>query len=492
MEMQIGLIPVIPLSFAVFIPLFVGRRKVVGVYSAVATLTTFLATVLMLYASFSSSYPLVYDFGGWKAPFGIIFEVDRLSSILAVSASFGFFIVSLYASSYLSRFRGMGYFHIFLLGLEVGVLGAFMTGDAFNLFVMLEAIGAAAYGIVGFYRSRGDSMEAAFKYGISGAMATSMYFLGLGFVYAQFGTLNMATLSADFHRLGTVSGLAIFFALTLSMVLVKSAVFPGHYWLPDAYQGAPIPAVALLSGFVEVVGIYVLARYEFTVFSSDALTSLIFLFLGTATAFLGSVMMLFQEDLKRLIAYSTILHMGYLMMALGVGSSLALEAIAFHIVNHAVAKMLLILTAGSFIYAAGSSKLKELDGIGRRMPGTTFMFGLATMSLVGVPPLNVFFSKMLIYDALIQKGPAFAFVVVITSIISAWAYIRVLVGLWRGKKVESRSLQYRKTFRAVNVVLSALVLVLGVLAPLLLTHVFGPAASQAVDWQAYVRAALGF
>ena len=483
--MQIGIIPVIPLSFAVFIPLFVRRRRLVAVYSAVATFITLVSTIWMFHASFSSAFPMVYTFGGWRAPFGIVFEVDRLSAVLALTAAFGFFLISIYSSAFLSKNEGSGYFHIFLLGLEAGVLGAFMTGDAFNLFVMLEAIGAAAYGIVGFYRSRGDSMEAAFKYGISGAMATSLYFLALGFVYASYGTLNMADLSREFHASGTVQGLAAFFALTIAMVVVKSAIFPGHYWLPDAYQGAPVPAVAILSGFVEVVGIYVLARYEFTVFSGSATLSLVFLTLGAATAFLGSVMMLFQTDLKRMVAYSTILHMGYLMMTLGVASRLALEAVAFHIVNHAIAKMLLLLTLGSFVYVAGSSRLDELAGMGRRMPATTFLFGLATMSLVGVPPLNVFFSKMLIYDALMQKSPALAFVVVITSVIAAWAYVRVLVALWRGRgrNAEERLGGEKPAFLIINSVLAVLVVALGILAPLLLGHVFGPAATQAMDWR---------
>ncbi len=482
--MQIGVIPVVPLTAAIFMLPFARREKVTGTCSLIATFLTLISAFWLFMISFSSPSPLTYEFGGWKPPIGILFEVDRLSSTLVLVAAFGFFLTSVYSIKFLSGHDGAGYFQIFLLGLEAGVLGAFMTGDAFNLFVMLETVGAAAYGIVGFYRYRGDSMEAAFKYGMSGAMATSMYFLAVGFIYATFGTLNMAELSHRFHITGFTQGLAVFFALTISMVIVKSAVFPGHYWLPDAYQGAPIPAIAVLSGFVEVVGIYVLARYEFTVFSGSFMASLIFIAVGTATAILGSLMMLIQRDVKRIIAYSTILHMGYLLMTLGVTSRLALTALTLHVVNHAVAKMLLVFTVGSFVYAAGTSNVEKLKGLGREMPATTFLLGLATMNLVGVPPLNVFFGKMLIYDALMQKSPLLGAVIIATSAMAAWTYIKVLVILWRETSDHGR-INENRTFLAVSSLLAVLVVALGLLAPVLISHVFEPAAVHAMNWRSY-------
>ncbi|WP_367883583.1 proton-conducting transporter transmembrane domain-containing protein [Thermococcus peptonophilus] len=379
-----------------------------------------------------------------------------------------------------------------------------MTGDAFNLFVMLEVLGASAYAIVGFYRNRSESIEGAFKYGISGAVATSLYFLALGFLYASLGTVNMADLSAKFHGIDfpiTVKvfgdptlALGIFFALTISMVLVKSAIFPGHYWLPDAYQGAPIPVGAVLSGFVEVVGIYALMRFLYTVFQGVSFSgwlSLVFFTLGTATAFLGSLMMLVQRDVKRVIAYSTILHMGYLFMTLGVGTELAVLAINFHIVNHAIAKMLLFFTVGAFIYRTGKTKIDELSGVGKKMPVTTFLFGIATLSLVGgVPPLNVFFSKMLIFDALMQKSVWLASVVIITSAIAAWAYFKLFITLWRGKPVEGGHGHHGEneheeekhnlgieggevwTLTSVNLILGLLVVLFGILAPVLIDSYF--------------------
>ncbi|WP_297506534.1 proton-conducting transporter membrane subunit [Thermococcus sp.] len=509
--MEVGIVPVIPLGFAFFLPftaMLAGRRRKVVIGYAITALTvSFLSGTWLFREAFSSGEPLVYPFGNWIAPIGIVFEVDRLSATLVLTATFGFLLAGLYSALYI-RTHGLEFFYTFLLGLEAGVLGAFMTGDAFNAFVMLEVIGASAYAIVGFYRSRSEAIEGAFKYGISGAVATSLYFLALGFIYASFGTLNMADLSAKFHGISfpvttrvlgdPTLALALFFALTLSMVIVKSAIFPGHYWLPSAYRGAPIPVGAVLSGFVEVVGIYLLARYTYTLFHGlpfwNAL-SIVFFTLGTATAFLGSVMMLVQRDMKGLIAYSTILHMGYLFMTLGVGSRLALMAIDFHIVNHAIAKMLLFFTAGAFIYKAGGTDIDGLAGIGRKMPLTTFLFGVAVLSLVGVPPLNVFFSKMLIYDALLQVSPWLASVVIITSAIAAWAYFRLFVTLWRGRAVEDHHGHEEGEERdeawglaLISLVLAILVIGLGLFAPVVIDRYFHPASLQAMDWQGYINA----
>ena len=511
--MEVGIVPIIPLGFAFFLPflsIVTGKnRRFTITYGLTALTAAFVASLWLFSRAYSSNGPLIYAFGNWIAPIGIVFEVDRLSAMLVLTASFGFLLAGIYSAKYLSGWNGLEFFYTFLLGLEAGSLGAFMTGDAFNLFVMFEVIGASAYAIVGFYRTRSEAVESAFKYGISGAVATSLYFLALGFIYASFGTLNMADLSSKFHGISfpvttklfgnPTLALAMFFALTISMVIVKSAIFPGHYWLPSAYSGAPIPVGAVLSGFIEGTGIYVLARYLYTLFHGlpfGSTLSLVFFTLGTATAFLGSVMMLVQRDMKRLIAYSTILHMGYLFMVLGVGTQLALLAVGFHLVNHAIAKMLLFFTVGAFIYRAGTSRIEELAGIGKAMPVNTFLFGVAVLSLVGVPPLNVFFGKMLIFDALMQVSPWLASVVVITSAIAAWAYFKAFIYLWRGKPSEGHGHEEGKhwdvkevwTFNALGIVLATLVISLGLFAPVLVDRVFHPAAAQAMDWQGYIEA----
>ncbi len=513
--MEVGIVPIIPLGFAFFLPFIAfitGRRRgVVIAYSLVGLLATFISALWLFNEVYSSNGPLVYALGNWIAPIGIVLEVDLMGAILVLLTAFLFLMAGIYAVEYLSHDHGIEFFYTSLLGLEAGLIGLFMTGDAFNTFVMLEVTGASAYALVGFYRSRSEAVEGAFKYGISGATATTLYFLALGFIYASFGTLNMADLSAKFHGISfpvttklfgePTLALAIFFALTLSMVIVKSAIFPGHYWLPYAHSAAPSPVSALLSGLVVSGGVYLLARYLYTVFYGLPFwktLSVVLLTLGAASALLSSIMMVVQKDVKRLVAYSTILHMGYLVMALGVGTQLALTAFLYHTVNHAIAKGMLFLTVGAFIHHAGTRKIDELAGIGKKMPLTTALFALATLSLIGVPPLNVFFSKMLIFNALLQVSPLVASVVVITSAIAAWAYFRLFITLWRGKPVEGHHHGHDEheeperhevpLFVAVNLVLGILVVILGVLAPVIIDKFFHPAAVQAMEWQSYFDA----
>ena len=513
--MEIGIVPIIPLGFAFFLPLlgyFVKSRRVIELYALTASILTAYASWKLFIMAYSSEEPLVYFVGNWPAPIGITLEVDRLSALIVLTASILFLLAMVYSIGYMEREKGIHYYYTALLGLETGIIGALMTGDAFNIFVMFEVIGAASYSLVGFIRRDGKAVEAAFKYGIIGALATSLYFLAMGFVYASFGTLNLADLSAKFHgipfpvtmkTLGDPTlALTIFFALTISMVVVKSANFPGHFWLPDAHPAAPSPVSALLSGLVVAVPIYVLARYLYTVFPPEGeirgVISAVLLILGASSAFLGSTMMLVQRDIKRLVAYSTIMHTGYMFMGLGVLSFTGLMAVTYHIVNHALAKALLFLAAGSFIHASGTKDFEKMAGIGKSMPFTTFAFVVATLSLVGVPPLNAFFSKMLIYDALVERSFALGLVVIITSAVAAWAYFRALVYLWRGKPSEghhghehsNKELHgHENPYMAlVMVVMAVAVIGIGILSPMLIDRLAIPAATQAMDYRSYIDA----
>jgi len=509
--MELGLVPVVPVTFAFFLPVlawFLGRR-VVKPYTLTATLLTSILAALTFIEAYSSEKPLVYFFGNWPAPIGIAFEVDRMSALFALTTALIFLLVVVYSFGYMRHEKGVQYYYTALLGLEGGILGAFMTGDAFNLFVMLEVLGAASYALVAFYRSRGESVEAAFKYAIAGATGTSFYFLAMGFLYSSLGTLNMADLSAKFHGIdfpvtspvGNIEAtVAIFFALALFAFTVKSANFPGHFWLPDAHPAAPSPVSAVLSGLVVAVGVYALARFIYTVFPVGGRTamalSLALLFLGTASAFLGALKMLHQRDVKRMIAYSTIMHMGYLFMGLSTMTLLGLVAVVYHIVNHAVAKVLLFLSAGSYIHASGTRDIEEMAGIGRGMPLTTLGFALATLSLVGVPPLNAFFSKMLLYNALLEVNPVAGAVIIVTSAMAAWAYFRALVYLWRGKPTEGHHGHedvvegHEDPYMAgVIIVLALAVVALGLASPVLIDKLAYPAAEGASPGP-YIEAAL--
>ena len=505
----VALTPIIPIVFAFALPMlsivFKGNRKVVEGYALVGTGLTLLTSVLLFLKVYSSSAPLVYSFGGWRAPVGIIYEVDRLGALMAIVTTFLMFLITIYSYRYIEE--GLEWYYTLYLGLEAGLLGVFLTGDAFNLFVMIEVTSIAAYALVMFYRNRWRALSAGLRYAFIGAVGTTIYFIALAIIYYAFGTLNMANMSALLHGMtfqvvgspyaSLVKASAVALALAVWAFLIKAAIVPNHFWLPDAHPAAPTPVSAVLSGLVVNAGVYAVMRFIFTIYRGTVpgvihALSVVLMVVGAASALLGAILMVVQRDVKRLIAYSTIMHMGYIVMAIGVGSQLALEAAIFHTVNHAIAKALLFLSVGIFIRMAGSRDIARLSGLGRKASVAMIPLAISALSLVGIPPFNVFFSKLLLFDALSQRSYVLALVLVVSSVIALTSYMRVLYEVWLGEGGEG-SENGRKagaSMTAVCVFLAIICIALGIAAPYVVAHYIHPAASQAVNYTAYVKAAL--
>jgi len=509
----VGLTSITPIVFAFALPLFSilikGDRKIVQAYALLGTGLTLISAFKLFQLAYSSSAPLVYTFGKWIAPIGIVYEVDRLSALIALVTAGLMFLIAIYSYRYLEHEEGLEWYYTLYLGLEAGLLGVLLTGDAFNLFVMIEVTSIAAYALVMFYRDRGDSVTAGLKYALIGAVGTTMYFLALGVFYGAFGTVNFADLTAKVHGMlfpvtGTpigniviASGVAL--ALATWAFLIKAAIVPNHFWLPEAHPAAPSPISAILSGLVVNVGVYALIRFLYTVYGGQltpglahvvSVLSVIVIVLGAVSALFGALMMNVQKDVKRLIAYSTIMHMGYLFMAVGLGTELGLQAALFHLVNHAIAKALLFLAAGLFIHAVGSRNIEDLSGLGRRMPVTTFSLAIATLSLVGIPPLNIFFSKLLLFNAFLDRSFGLALVLVISSVIALIAYMRVFYVIWLGKPKENLEIKEPPSMSLICLLLALICLAVGLIAPVVIDKLITPAATQTIDYNSYVSAIL--
>ncbi|AHF79508.1 proton-conducting transporter transmembrane domain-containing protein [Thermococcus paralvinellae] len=511
----VGLTPVIPVIFAFALPLtsiiVKGNRKIIQAYALLGTGLTLISALKLFELVYSSEKPLIYTFGGWTAPIGIIYEVDRTGALIALVTAALMFLIAIYNYRYLEHEEGLEWYYTLYLGLEAGLIGVLLTGDAFNLFVMIEVTSIAAYALVAFYRGRKDAVHAALKYAFIGAIGTTMYFLALGILYGAFGTVNFADLSAKVHGLSfpvtgspvgnivIASGVAL--ALATWAFLIKAAIVPNHFWLPEAHPAAPSPISAVLSGLVVNVGVYALIRFLYTVYGGELTPGLakivgtlgtVVIALGAVSALFGALMMNAQRDVKKLIAYSTIMHMGYLFMAVGLGTELGLQAALFHIINHAIAKALLFLVAGMFIHAVGSRDINDLAGLGRQMPTATLGLAMATLSLVGIPPFNVFFSKVLLFDALMEKSLALAMVIVVSSVTALVAYMRVFYKIWLGKPVKNVTLKEPVSMGLVVLLLSMAVIVIGLAAPMVLQNYIEPAVAQTVNYKLYIQTALEY
>ncbi len=528
----IGLTPALLVILAFALPLLsliVKNRRVWEVYGVTGSLVGLVLASLTFYYTYFIESPVVYKFGAWPPPIGIVYEVDRFNSLLGLVVAGVMFFVALYSVEYLEREHGIEWYFTLFLGMEAGMLGVLYTGDVFNLFVMLEVTSVTAYGLVAFYRSRKESIEAALKYAIIGSTATTVYFIALALIYGSFGTLNMAQISLktaspiDYfftilygNRLVGEAlyypGLAVAGAAAIALAIwafsVKAALFPNHFWLPDAHPAAPSPVSAVLSGLLVKIGVYAIARFTFTLFhaaSLDIVVSgalrnaidvllIVLLVLGSLSALVAGFMMIVQTDIKRLIAYSTIMHIGYIAMGLGLASYIGLQAAIYHAINHAVAKALLFLAAGVFIHVMGTRNIDDISGIGRAMPLTTISFIIAAFSLAGMPPFNGFASKSLLYIGFMDAGLApVAIIIVLSSALAFMAYAKIIYGVWL--KAPTRDISGVRDpswrMRVPLIVLSITCILLGILSPYVLSHVVNPAVTDlAYNAKDYIVVAL--
>ena len=515
---QVGAIqPFLAIASAFVLPLLsliVKRRTAWESFALTIATINFVLSILLTYSLYTSStQPLVYAFGAWPPPVGIVYELDRANALMGLLITGLVLAATVFSLRYMEHDTGVQYYYTLLLGFEAGMLGCVYTGDAFNLFVMLEVMSVAAYGLVAFRRHVPEAVEAAVKYAIVGSVATTVYFIALVFAYGAFGTLNMADLALKLRGSTLpVTGLppgnvflgsAIFLALTFWAFSLKAAIAPNHFWLPDAHPAAPSPISALLSGIMVKVAVFALMRYLFTIFRGAPpavpivqVLDYALIVLGVASAIIGSALTLLQRDIKRLIAYGTILNIGYIAMGMGLGNQSGLTAALFHLVNHAVGKALLFMAAGAIIHAAGTRDFDELAGVGKRMPLTSAALLIGALALAGAPPLNGFMSKLWLFMAYLETGwlAPLVVVIVVTSVLGLMGYMKVFYHVYARQPVKDISSirEAPGSMVAPLLVLAGLCILLGLIAPLFVDQVISPAVSSLFDYQGYASAAQSF
>lgn len=512
-ETSLGIIPLLLTISAFTIPLLtlVIRSKVF--YHIYAFLFGLLALVYAAinYKLVNNIYgkTIAYYFGGWIAPIGITYIVDGISSILGLLVAVDMLIIIIYSWWYMWSEDGVEWYYTLLLLLEAAMIGIIYTGDIFNLFVMIELLAISAYGLVAFHRHRREAVEAAVKYSLIGATATTMFFLAIVFIYGTYGTVNMADLAVKarstwicaeleqacrFFSIMSGSGYgnpilatAIAIALALWAFTFKAAIFPNHFWLPDAHPEAPTSVSATLSGLVVKMGAYATIRVIYTVFGINTLIDMpspsgislrdillfIIMLLGAISAILGSLVMIIQNDIKRILAYSTIAHLGIIFMGIGAGLrssgnallSLIMVAVTLHIINHSFGKTLAFLSSGVFIKASRTRNILEMRGIGRLTPIASVALIVSLLHLLGVPPFGGFFSKLLIFNALMMSGQVvFAVILILSTAISMLGYMRVIINLIMPPRPPELIGKIKENFipSTVFVILVAVILGLGI------------------------------
>lgn len=358
--------------------------------------------------------PIIMQMEEWVAPYGITIFVDHLSIFLTnVMASVAFFTI-LFSYSYVKERRTKYYALLSLL--FAGMFGVMHSGDLFNLFVFIELLSLSSYGLIAFDRD-GHGLEASIKYLIMGSLGTSFYLIGTVFIYGLTGSLNIADVAT---RLATIPNpaMSVGFALMLSGLAIKAGLVPFHALHIDGYTAAPSPVSASLAALITCTGLYVIMRVGFIVFSAPQLFLNILLILGVASMLVGSIAALRQSNLKRMLAYSGVSQIGYIAMAVGLGTTMGLVGGIFHMLNQTIIKSLLFFCAGAVIYLAGTADMDKLSGALGSDRLLSFSFLAGVLSLAGVPLFSGFASKWVIYAATLEVSPILTLLAVLVSAIT--------------------------------------------------------------------------
>lgn len=428
------LLAVMPLVGGVLTPLLFHRLPVAACFwaTAIASLTAVVAVVLLLRLVVSGGFS--HAVGGWLPQYGIELRFDEIGA-LAVVASLLVVLALVFSSRYVARAmsskRASFYYALVLINLG-GLNGFLVTGDLFNMFVFMEIFSVSAYALVATAREPIAAL-AALKYLLLGALSSLLVLFSVGVVFAMTGTLNIADAASILEASGPMPAALALGGLVTGFA-VKAALFPVHFWLPDAHAAAPAPVSAILSALVVKAGVVGMLR-TFELFGGvgELLQPVLNLvvWLGALGALGGALMALVQRDIKLMLAYSTVANIGYIFIGLGLATASAVSGAMIHTVNHAVIKFALFLAAGAMIHRTGLRNIDDLRGLGRRMPVTAFGMAFTLIALSGVPPMAGFTGKWQIALGALEAGhPSLVAVLVIAGIIVLAFGIRVINALY--------------------------------------------------------------
>ncbi|MCK4600417.1 NADH/ubiquinone/plastoquinone (complex I) [Candidatus Bipolaricaulota bacterium] len=503
MSIPLPVFVAVPLVTAFLLPIFGKRGK------RIATLLANLATASLLGLAIAViGKSGVYDIGNWSIPLGINLVLDGLSSLMLVVISTVGTAAMLFSARYMEQYTAKAkYLSLFLL-MITGMNGVVLSGDIFNLFVFLEIASIASYALVGF-GCGAEELEASFKYMVLGSIASIFILFAVGLVYGNTGSLNMAYISKAIQASGLNLGLTFALSFFIGGFSLKAALVPFHAWLPDAHPSAPAPISAMLSGIlIETLGIYALARILFNVFGISLHTGWILVILGLASMVAGAFLAIGQWDFKRLLAYSSISQVGYVVLGIGLGglilakggnptwASLALLGGLFHLANHSISKSLLFLTSGSVEMSTGTRDMKKMGGLAAKLPFTRATCTVASASVAGVPPFSGFWSKLILVIAAVQAHFIWvAVVIVFVSLCTLIMYLKVQRHVFLGELPDPlRQIREHRGAMVVAMVSLAclcILMCLLVIIPSLRSSILDPAVKALVDGLEYSTKVIG-
>lgn len=411
--------------------------------AALLTSATSFAMAIAITGAVLDGEVLRYAMGGWAAPYGIELRIDELSALLLLVVTGASTLALLGGRDSLLAQVGEARLHLFLaawLLALAGLIGILISGDAFNIFVFMEISSLATYILVAGGPNR-RALPAVFKYLIAGTVGATFYLIGVGMVYMMTGTLNIADMELRLAEVGDTNVVYVAAGFITIGLALKAAIFPLHAWMPNAYTFAPHVVTAFIAACSTKVSLYVLLRMDFFVFQKNLVDhelqfAFVLMPLAALGILFGSIAAIFEKNIKRILAFSSLAQLGYILLGASLISVAGFNASVLHLFNHALAKAALFLAVVCLGMRFARLRLDDLQGAGRQMPWTLTAFAIAGLSLIGVPGTAGFVSKWALILAVLEQGAlgvALVVLIVVSSLLAVVYIGRIVEQLWFGE-----------------------------------------------------------
>jgi multicomponent Na+:H+ antiporter subunit D len=427
---------VVPLLGAVIAAIL--RKGALAWLVALAVSWTMPVIAFALLREVLANGPISYAIGGWAPPAGIEYRIDQANAFLLVLVSVMAALVTTYAprsvADEITPERQGWFYAVFLLCLT-GLLGMVITGDAFNVFVFMEVSSLATYVLIALGRDR-RALVSAYQYLVIGTVGATFYVIGVGLLFTMTGTLNLVDIAGQLEAIENTRPIIAALAFIGVGISLKLALFPLHLWLPNAYAYAPSAVSAFLASTATKVAVYLLLRFAFSVYGVDITfgntpAATMVLVLAVAAMVVPSLVAIFQTNVKRMLAYSSVAQIGYIMLGIALVSQTGLTGGISHLFNHAIIKGTLFLSIGCVVYSTGITRIEQMAGIGRTMPLTMGAFVLAGLGLIGIPGTAGFVSKWFLIMGAVEQDLWWLVAVIVFSSLLAVIYVgRIIEIAW--------------------------------------------------------------
>lgn len=430
MSALVPLLVTLPL-FGAALTLIFGRRRRLQIAVTIATLSIVLVLALILLVAVDTGSPIAVSVGGWPVPFGILLYVDTLSALLVAVSCVVLLAVLLFSvgqgTADGDRETPVSIFNPSYLILSAGIFNAFIAGDLFNLYVGFEILLVASYVLItlGSTESR---IRTGVVYIVVSLVSSILFLAAIAAIYGALGTVNMAQISQRMGELPQDTQLVLHLMLLVAFS-IKAAVFPVSFWLPDSYPTAPAPVTAVFAGLLTKVGVYAIIRTETQLFADNDVNMLLMV-IALATMIVGVLGAVAQAELKRILSFTLVSHIGYMIFGLAIGTAEAIGATIYYIVHHIIVQTTLFLAVGLIERRAGSTSILKVKGLMKAAPVIAVLYFIPAINLGGLPPFSGFIGKFALFDAAAEVGTPVMIVLIVGGIVTSLLTLYALMRAW--------------------------------------------------------------